>query len=73
MLKIKERLETKINKDLINFCEILPYNATLFEKEGLCTKPNERCKYCKEIKNKESFLCNKKTYIYKNNIESCIG
>mgnify|MGYP004194749067 FL=1 len=34
---------------------------TLFEKEGSCQKPTDKCEYCRQVA-KDDYLCNKKTY-----------
>lgn len=47
----------------IKLCEQLPLNITLFEKDGLCEKPNEVCDYCEQYTSKE-YACNKKTYTF---------
>ncbi len=44
----------------IKFCENLPLNFTLYEKKGLCKKPNKYCGYCMK-KSGDLYSCNKKT------------
>ncbi len=50
-----------IEKLFIQICGNLPLDFTFYEKDGFCKNSNEFCKYC-EKNNKDSFLCNKKTY-----------
>ena len=45
----------------ITLCEQLPFNATIYEKDGLCEKPNDTCFYCRK-KDSKTYLCYKKTY-----------
>jgi hypothetical protein len=54
---------SKLEKLTIKFCEQLPLNGTIYEKEGFCQKPNDICEYCD--KRREIYLCNKKTYTLK--------
>ncbi len=51
-----------IDKLLIELCENLPFDLTLFERLGFCEKPSEFCDYCQQ-QTKDSYLCAKKTYI----------
>jgi|TARA_B100001971_G_C17929603_1_gene402024 hypothetical protein len=60
-----ERVVQKpIERGLVEVCELLPGNMTLFEKEGLCQKPTDKCEYCRQVA-KDDYLCNKKN-IYSN-------
>jgi len=52
----------------IKLCEKIPLRLglyripiTLFEKDGVCQKPSNNCKYCIK-KYKDNYLCHKKTY-----------
>jgi hypothetical protein len=53
-------MSSKLEKLAIKFCEKLPLNITIYEKDGFCKIPNEYCKYCKE--KDKIYWCNKKTY-----------
>ncbi len=53
---MNERLEGILTKT----CEQLPFDWTWFEKEGLCKKTPDNCKYYR--KNADIHFCNKKTY-----------
>ncbi len=46
---------------MIKLCQNLPFNATLFEQNGLCHSPSYICKYCRQVA-KDDYLCHKKTY-----------
>jgi len=51
----------KILEDaVIKFCENLPFDVALFEENGLCVNPNDKCRYCNE--SDRIYFCNKKTY-----------
>ncbi len=62
-----------MNKQLeylaVKFCEKLPLNITLFEKQGLCSKPTNYCNYCKK-ENIKNYSCNKKTYMININLKN---
>ncbi len=50
----------------IRLCENLPFNFTLYEKDGNCKKPSEYCEYCK--RSGDVYFCHKKTYILITNL-----
>ncbi len=48
----------------IKVCQLLPFDMTFFEHNGLCTKEKSAlnsCHYCEKI-NYQNYLCKKKTY-----------
>ena len=45
----------------IKLCEYALWGVTFFEKDSLCQKPSDKCKYCKKH-DEETYFCNKKTY-----------
>ncbi len=57
-----EKLEKILEKVNVKLCEKLPFDFTIYEKDGLCKKPNEICDYCKKDKRDASFFCVKKDY-----------
>lgn len=46
---------------MIGLCENLPWDFTIFEKEGFCQKPNKNCEYCRKNAD-DTYFCYKKTY-----------
>ena len=61
MPQIPAKLQKPLERMIVELCEQLPKNMTLFEKDGLCQKPTDNCKYCRQVA-KDNYLCNKKTY-----------
>lgn len=57
----------KLEKLVIKFCEWMPLNLTLYEKNMKCTKPNKICDYCEKMKSGE-YYCNKQTYMFNDEI-----
>lgn len=53
----------KLNVLVIDLCKILPWDITLFEREGFCKNPSDYCNYCKKIEG-DDFSCNKKSYTF---------
>ena len=49
-----------LDKLAIKLCESLPLDSTIYERVGLCTKPNDGCQYC--MKTADTYFCSKKTY-----------
>lgn len=44
----------------VKFCESLPFNITIYEKDGKCIKSSDECEYCR--KHGDDYLCLKKDY-----------
>lgn len=50
---------------LVKICENLPYDYTIYGKNGQCQKPNNRCEYYRKEQGKH--FCHKKT------LTPCLG
>ena len=50
-----------LEKIATELCQALPRDVTIFEKNGLCQKQADTCKYCKHVSDTDYF-CYKKTY-----------
>ncbi len=60
---MSESLLTKCEIFFVKICEHLPYDITIFEEKGFCSKKElslRHCQYCEKMK--EEYLCKKKTY-----------
>ncbi|MBN2881414.1 hypothetical protein JXM83_05170 [Candidatus Woesearchaeota archaeon] len=53
-------MKPNLEKILINLCEKLPQDITLYEEDFCCLKKTDDCKYSK--KHGDKYLCYKKTY-----------
>jgi hypothetical protein len=53
-----------IEKIIEKCCEYLPADVTFFEKDGLCTRDSDACKY--SVKKRDSYFCHKHTKIFFN-------
>lgn len=62
MPQILIKLQKPLERVVVELCEQLPGHITLFEKNGLCEKPTNECKYCMPVDNKDNYFCYKKTY-----------
>jgi len=62
MPQIPAKLQKTLEMVVVELCEQLPGNITLFEKNGLCEKPTDRCKYCRPVDSQNNYFCYKKTY-----------
>lgn len=54
-------MNSKLEIIAVKLCENLPFDKTILEKDGKCTKPSDRCRYCIP-ENESLYLCHKKTY-----------
>ncbi len=56
-------MKKRLNTLSITLCEILPWDITLFEREGFCKNPSDYCSYCKKME-EGRYSCNKKSYTF---------
>jgi hypothetical protein len=55
-------MHDKLDIIVVKLCEKLPFDITLFEEEGQCTKQSDRCRYLRK-EGECLYNCYKKTYI----------
>ena len=54
-------MQEVLDKLAIRLCKNLPFDFTIYERNGFCRKPNQVCDYCRK-NGDDTYFCNKKTY-----------
>ncbi len=62
MAKFEVAIPKPLERVVVELCEHLPGNTTLFKRGGFCTMPTDYCEYCIRIDSRGNYLCKKQTY-----------